>query len=148
MQLISIIFRTLGALGNLTFVLTIIIFIFAVVGTQVFGENYKKKCYIFDASCPTNETEILARNISIVKTYVPRWNMTDFWHTFMVVFRVLCGVRPSLPSVPRFALLYIIPFKIVQCLLVKQWLSRFVNRLQYNVLARNNGICFAYLFFT
>ena len=92
-QLISIIFRTLGALGNLTFVLTIIIFIFAVVGTQVFGENYKKKCYIFNEECPRNESEALARNISITRTYVPRWNMTDFWHTFMVVFRVLCGVR-------------------------------------------------------
>lgn len=32
--------RTMGALGNLTFVLCIIIFIFAVMGMQLFGKNY------------------------------------------------------------------------------------------------------------
>ena len=40
--LIGIIGRTLGALGNLCFVLAIIIFIFAVVGMQLFGPNYSK----------------------------------------------------------------------------------------------------------
>lgn len=30
----------MGALGNLTFVLCIIIFIFAVMGMQLFGKNY------------------------------------------------------------------------------------------------------------
>lgn len=38
--LISIMGRTIGALGNLTFVLCIIIFIFAVMGMQLFGKNY------------------------------------------------------------------------------------------------------------
>lgn len=38
--LISIMGRTVGALGNLTFVLIIIIFIFAVMGMQLFGNNY------------------------------------------------------------------------------------------------------------
>lgn len=38
--LISIMGRTMGALGNLTFVLCIIIFIFAVMGMQLFGKNY------------------------------------------------------------------------------------------------------------
>lgn len=38
--LISIMGRTVGALGNLTFVLCIIIFIFAVMGMQLFGKNY------------------------------------------------------------------------------------------------------------
>lgn len=32
--------KTVGALGNLTFVLCIIIFIFAVMGMQLFGKNY------------------------------------------------------------------------------------------------------------
>lgn len=32
--------RTVGALGNLTFVLCIIIFIFAVMGMQLFAKNY------------------------------------------------------------------------------------------------------------
>lgn len=35
--------RTVGALGNLTFVLCIIIFIFAVMGMQLFGKNYTGK---------------------------------------------------------------------------------------------------------
>lgn len=38
--LISIMGKTMGALGNLTFVLCIIIFIFAVMGMQLFGKNY------------------------------------------------------------------------------------------------------------
>lgn len=41
--LISIMGRTIGALGNLTFVLCIIIFIFAVMGMQLFGKNYTGK---------------------------------------------------------------------------------------------------------
>jgi len=41
--LISIMGRTIGALGNLTFVLCIIIFIFAVMGMQLFGKNYVGK---------------------------------------------------------------------------------------------------------
>ena len=38
--LIGIIGRTMGALGNLCIVLAIIIFIFAVMGMQVFGADY------------------------------------------------------------------------------------------------------------
>ena len=38
--LISIMGKTIGALGNLTFVLCIIIFIFAVMGMQLFGQSY------------------------------------------------------------------------------------------------------------
>lgn len=41
--LISIMGKTMGALGNLTFVLCIIIFIFAVMGMQLFGKNYTGK---------------------------------------------------------------------------------------------------------
>lgn len=44
--LISIMGRTMGALGNLTFVLCIIIFIFAVMGMQLFGKNYHGKCQL------------------------------------------------------------------------------------------------------
>lgn len=40
--LISIMGKTIGALGNLTFVLGIIIFIFAVMGMQLFGKNYEE----------------------------------------------------------------------------------------------------------
>ncbi|XP_055302524.1 sodium channel protein para isoform X13 [Sitodiplosis mosellana] len=71
--LISIMGRTMGALGNLTFVLCIIIFIFAVMGMQLFGKNYVDRVFLF----PDGE--------------MPRWNFTDFMHSFMIVFRVLCG---------------------------------------------------------
>ncbi|CAF3101706.1 unnamed protein product [Rotaria sp. Silwood2] len=68
-RLMSIIGKSLGALGNLTLVLIIIIFIFAVVGMQLFGQKYADK---FDKN-------------------MPRWNFFDFFHAFMIVFRVLCG---------------------------------------------------------
>nr|ARX79631.1 voltage sensitive sodium channel [Musca domestica] len=71
--LISITGRTMGALGNLTFVLCIIIFIFAVMGMQLFGKNY------IDHKDRFKDHEL------------PRWNFTDFMHSFMIVFRVLCG---------------------------------------------------------
>ncbi|XP_059479446.1 sodium channel protein para isoform X5 [Neocloeon triangulifer] len=71
--LISIMGRTVGALGNLTFVLCIIIFIFAVMGMQLFGKNYVDNVSRF----PDGD--------------LPRWNFTDFMHSFMIVFRVLCG---------------------------------------------------------
>jgi len=67
--LIGIIGRTMGALGNLCFVLMIVIFIFAVMGMQLFGTNYSEKVF----------------------GYRPRWNFIDFLHSFMIVFRVLCG---------------------------------------------------------
>lgn len=38
--LISIMGKAVGDLGNLTFVLAIIIFIFAVMGMQLFGKDY------------------------------------------------------------------------------------------------------------
>lgn len=40
--LLSIIFQTMGALGNLTAILMLIIFIFAVLGTQLLGAEYEK----------------------------------------------------------------------------------------------------------
>uniref|UniRef100_A0A3Q2QWA2 Sodium channel protein n=1 Tax=Fundulus heteroclitus TaxID=8078 RepID=A0A3Q2QWA2_FUNHE len=72
--LIKIIGNSVGALGNLTLVLAIIVFIFAVVGMQLFGKNYQ------DCVC----------KISFDCT-LPRWHMKDFFHSFLIVFRVLCG---------------------------------------------------------
>ncbi|XP_026530285.1 sodium channel protein type 2 subunit alpha isoform X2 [Notechis scutatus] len=73
-MLIKIIGNSVGALGNLTLVLAIIVFIFAVVGMQLFGKNYKEcVCKI------SNDCEL------------PRWHMNDFFHSFLIVFRVLCG---------------------------------------------------------
>ncbi|BHF68878.1 hypothetical protein SprV_0301191900 [Sparganum proliferum] len=75
--LFSIIARALNALGNLTAVLMIIIFVFAVLGMSLFGESYHQF---------KNITRFPERNGQI-----PRWNFCDFTHSFMIVFRVLCG---------------------------------------------------------
>lgn len=60
-RLMSIIRKTIGALGNLTLVLVIIIFIFAVMGMQLFGQKY---------------TDEFGKDM-------PRWNFCDFFHAFM-----------------------------------------------------------------
>ena len=51
----------------------IIIFIFAVMGMQLFGKDYESNVCRWDGCA------------------MPRWNFTDFMHSFMIVFRVLCG---------------------------------------------------------
>nr|XP_013816082.1 PREDICTED: sodium channel protein type 2 subunit alpha-like [Apteryx mantelli mantelli] len=73
-MLIKIIGNSVGALGNLTLVLAIIVFIFAVVGMQLFGKSYK------ECVCKISNDCVL-----------PRWHMHDFFHSFLIVFRVLCG---------------------------------------------------------
>ncbi|XP_058466071.1 sodium channel protein 60E isoform X1 [Malaya genurostris] len=69
--LLSIIISTIGALGNLTFVLVIVIYIFAVIGMQLFSKDYTPEKFAPDP--------------------VPRWNFNDFFHSFMMIFRILCG---------------------------------------------------------
>ena len=76
-MLISIVAKTMGALGNLTFVLGIVVFIFAVMGQQLFIESYEK--YGKNGTSFANEEPS------------PRWSFKDFLHSFMIVFRVLCG---------------------------------------------------------
>uniref|UniRef100_A0A672F887 Sodium channel protein n=1 Tax=Salarias fasciatus TaxID=181472 RepID=A0A672F887_SALFA len=73
-MLIKIIGNSVGALGNLTLVLAIIVFIFAVVGMQLFGKSYKECVCKIAKDCE-----------------LPRWHMHDFFHSFLIVFRVLCG---------------------------------------------------------
>ncbi|XP_024864430.1 sodium channel protein type 4 subunit alpha B isoform X2 [Kryptolebias marmoratus] len=73
-MLIKIIGNSVGALGNLTLVLAIIVFIFAVVGMQLFGKNYN------DCVCRISED-----------CELPRWHMKDFFHSFLIIFRILCG---------------------------------------------------------
>ncbi|XP_057622541.1 sodium channel protein type 11 subunit alpha [Chionomys nivalis] len=68
--LIKIIGHSVGALGNLTVVLTIVVFIFSVVGMQLFGTKFNK-------TVSTGQER--------------RWHMGDFYHSFLVVFRILCG---------------------------------------------------------
>uniref|UniRef100_A0ABM5GMQ8 Sodium channel protein n=1 Tax=Pogona vitticeps TaxID=103695 RepID=A0ABM5GMQ8_9SAUR len=71
--LIKIILNSVGALGNLTLVLAIIVFIFAVFGMQLFGQSYSMNCKRIASNCK------------------PRWHMRDFLHSFLIIFRILCG---------------------------------------------------------
>uniref|UniRef100_G1KIU2 Sodium channel protein n=1 Tax=Anolis carolinensis TaxID=28377 RepID=G1KIU2_ANOCA len=71
--LIKIILNSINALSNLTLVLALIVFIFAVFGMQLFGNSYR-----------------LGR-CNITSTCKPRWHMEDFFHSFLVIFRILCG---------------------------------------------------------
>ncbi|KAI4563914.1 hypothetical protein MJG53_016488 [Ovis ammon polii x Ovis aries] len=73
--LIKIIGNSVGALGNLTIILAIIVFVFALVGKQLLGENYCQK----------------RERISAPNEDWPRWHMHDFFHSFLIVFRILCG---------------------------------------------------------
>ncbi|NXX38051.1 SCN4A protein, partial [Tricholaema leucomelas] len=71
--LMKIILNSVGALGNLTLVLIITVFIFAVVGKQVLGTYYE-----------TNSHRISTDGNL-------RWHMKDFCHSFLIIFRILCG---------------------------------------------------------
>ena len=72
-DILTIMGSVIGGLSNLTFVVGIIIFIFAVMGMQLYGNDYRtKQCMWPDC-------------------VMPRWNFVDFFHSFMIVFRVLCG---------------------------------------------------------
>jgi hypothetical protein len=42
------------------------------MGMQLFGSSYVENKHVFGGE-------------------VPRWNFVDFFHSFMIVFRVLCG---------------------------------------------------------
>ncbi|KAK3600469.1 hypothetical protein CHS0354_013028 [Potamilus streckersoni] len=68
--LLSIIMSTLGALGNLTVILCIMIYIFAVIGLQLFSDKYTE---------------------DVFGTDLPRWHFKDIFHSFMMIFRTLCG---------------------------------------------------------
>nr|XP_004662158.2 sodium channel protein type 10 subunit alpha isoform X1 [Jaculus jaculus] len=73
--LIKIIGNSVGALGNLTFILAIIVFIFALVGKQLLGDDYRDH----------------RKAITGSDGEWPRWHMFDFFHSFLIVFRILCG---------------------------------------------------------
>ncbi|KAH9495026.1 Sodium channel protein type 2 subunit alpha [Bulinus truncatus] len=107
-MLIAIVARTMGALGNLIIVLAIVIFIFAVMGQQLFAQSYP------NVYCKNETGEPILDDPECF----PRWNFSDFLHSFMIVFRVLCGEwiesmwfchkAAGWPCVPFFLLTYII----------------------------------------
>uniref|UniRef100_A0A8C3TQ06 Sodium channel protein n=1 Tax=Catharus ustulatus TaxID=91951 RepID=A0A8C3TQ06_CATUS len=71
--LMKIILHSCGALSNLTLVLAITIFIFAVVGVQILGSDYDANSRKIN---PSGEL---------------RWHMKDFSHSMLIIFRILCG---------------------------------------------------------
>lgn len=75
-QLLSTIASSMGALGNVTVILGLIIYIFSVVGMQLFGKYYDKK--LFAPFIPDGEE-------------YPRYNFENFGNSFMMIFRILCG---------------------------------------------------------
>ena len=69
-DLLRTIGSSVGPVGNITLILGIIVYMFAVVGMNIFGKAYTKE--VFNGE-------------------VPRWNFNDFGHSFMMIFRILCG---------------------------------------------------------
>uniref|UniRef100_A0A8C8D5M8 Sodium channel protein n=1 Tax=Oncorhynchus tshawytscha TaxID=74940 RepID=A0A8C8D5M8_ONCTS len=71
---IKIIGNSVVTLVNITLVLAIIIFMFAVGGMHLFGKSYKECVCKISLDC-----------------MLPRWHMGDFFHALLIIFRVLCG---------------------------------------------------------
>ena len=64
-DILIIMAKTLPSLSNLTFVLCIIIFIFAVMGMQLFGKDYSENACLWEGCV------------------IPRWHYMDFFHRYM-----------------------------------------------------------------
>ena len=70
-KLLSTIGNSVGPIGNITLILGLVIYIFAVMGVKVYGKAYTPDKFGGGG--------------------IPRWNFLDFQHSFMMVFRILCG---------------------------------------------------------
>ena len=65
-----------------------------VAKTKHFHFNYENKLFIGvnTKTIELNELENISDNVhKFPQGDMPRWNFTDFMHSFMIVFRVLCG---------------------------------------------------------
>ncbi|XP_027788006.2 sodium channel protein type 11 subunit alpha [Marmota flaviventris] len=129
--LIKIIGHSVGALGHLTVVLAIVIFIFSVVGVQLFGSKFcrQKSAHL----CSASEDPCLRR-----------WHMGDFYHSFLVVFRILCGewienMWACMQEVNKpmciivFVLILIIGKLVVLNLFIALLLNSFSNEERYGI---------------
>ena len=70
-RLLNAITKCVGPVGNITLILCIIIYIFAVMGNSIFGHIYTADKFGDDE--------------------LPTWNFNDFWNSTMLIFRILCG---------------------------------------------------------
>ncbi|KAJ8345448.1 hypothetical protein SKAU_G00296410 [Synaphobranchus kaupii] len=73
-MLVKIMRNSVCAVGKLTLVLATTVFIFTVVGQQMFADEYRARVCKIAMDCE-----------------LPRWHMADFFHSFLVVFRMLGG---------------------------------------------------------
>ncbi|XP_056243643.1 sodium channel protein type 4 subunit alpha B-like isoform X2 [Seriola aureovittata] len=71
---IKIIWTAVWALRNLTLILLIMVFVFTVVGFQLFQKDYECSVCRIDSDCE-----------------LPRWHMNGSFQTFLLIFRILCG---------------------------------------------------------
>ncbi|XP_059190594.1 sodium channel protein type 4 subunit alpha B-like isoform X2 [Centropristis striata] len=73
-MLLKITWSSVKALRNLTVLLLIMVFLFSVVGLQLFRMDYQDNNCLISTSCE-----------------LPRWHMHDFFHAFLIMIRALFG---------------------------------------------------------
>jgi len=106
-KLIRAIAHSVDPILNITCILGVIIYVFAVMGMRIFGPAYTPEKFGPDG--------------------VPRWNFKDFAHSFMMVFRILCSewVEPlwdCMKVTSPAALFFFMPCLIVGNFIVSIWL--------------------------
>ncbi|XP_035521240.1 sodium channel protein type 4 subunit alpha B-like [Morone saxatilis] len=74
--MLKTIWTTVRALRNPTILLVIMVFVFSMVGMQVFQKDYKDHVQI----C------LIAADCQL-----PRWHLNDFFNSFLIIVKVLCG---------------------------------------------------------
>lgn len=113
-DLLNTIGSSVGAVGNITVILAIIVYMFAVVGMQLFQKAYQNKNAFKDGK-------------------IPRWNFSDFGHSFMVIFRILCGkwIEPlwwTMGATSTAAIIFILPaFVIGNFVILNLFLALLLN---------------------
>ncbi|XP_025026429.1 sodium channel protein type 10 subunit alpha-like [Python bivittatus] len=88
-KLMKIMLKSVGPLGNLTLVLIFTVFIFAVIGKQAFGKYYSN--VTANASICNSDGTLNWASSNSSEVCQLRWHMKDFLHSFLIIFRILCG---------------------------------------------------------
>ncbi|XP_034443001.1 sodium channel protein type 4 subunit alpha B-like isoform X2 [Hippoglossus hippoglossus] len=73
-MLMKIIWTSVLALRNLTLILLTMVFIFTIVGMQLFQDDYTDHVCRIAADCQ-----------------LPRWHMNNLFQAFVLIFRIFCG---------------------------------------------------------
>ncbi|XP_031560094.1 sodium channel protein 1 brain-like isoform X2 [Actinia tenebrosa] len=110
--LLNTIGKSVGAVGNIIVILGIIVYMFAVVGMQMFRTSYTPDKFDGDRR---------------------RWNFEDFGHSFMMIFRILCGkwIEPlwdTMSATDASAVLFVLPaFVIGNFVILNLFLALLLN---------------------